>query len=1223
MATGDRRPPAAKAGQNGSIEPSGTPSGASDARQESHDAAVAPHRVTSAHRFEAMFHEHQAVMLLIDPVTGQIVDANPSAAAFYGYSVPKLRAMPITSINTMPVDEVADPLAQARAGGQGHFVCPHRLASGEVRRVDVHTTPIGDEQPLLFSIIIDIEERVRAEERLARVSEYSRTLIEASLDPLVTISTQGVITDVNTATENATGIARQSLIGSDFANSFTDPDKARTGYQQAFTHGSVTDFPLAIRNTDGTVTDVLYNGTVYRDVSGGVAGVVAVARDITERKRAAEALAASEEESRLAFDRSRVATCLVANDGRLLRVNPAICDLMGRTEAELLSLGFLDLTHPDDVAVGADLLRDLVAGNRPSLRLTKRYVTGDGRAIWGDVTVSSVLDAEGNVRHRIAQILDVTKEHTLHQSLLEAERIAHLGSWQLNVATGVVAWSPELFGMFDLDPKGPVPNYHEQEGLFTPESWRRLSAAVSEAQSTGAPYELELQTTRADGTHGWMQARGEAIRDAKGSIVELHGVSLDITDRKRAEQELASSEQLLRAVLDSSRDTAIRVGNDDSVEYVNQRVVEISGMPSERWIGSTFAEMGYPAELAQSWSAHRAIVIATGKPVTHEFEIDNAEGHRWYEATVAPEFDSDGAVTHVIETSRDITDRKIADAELRSSRAQLEQAQRLAHVGNWTLDNATNHVTWSEELFLMQGLDPQGSVPDYTEHGRLFSPESWQELSRALALTQETGVPHELELEMVRPDGTHGWMLARGEAVRDARGAIIGLQGVALDITERKNASDVLQVMATHDPLTGLANRAALVDEISRALSAGRRSRRSTAVLMMDLDRFKGVNDTLGHAAGDDLLIAAGARIEKAMRAGDLVARLGGDEFVIVMRDLDGTAEAAGAAARLVEVFRESFTVGGAEVYSTASVGVAIAAEDVDAGDVLREADTAMYAAKDQGRDRVAMFNEDLRTVVSTRLAVETDLRHALDRGQLAVWYQPEVDLATGAVVAVEALLRWHHPDGNLKSADQFIDVAEETGLILDIGDWVLRQACGQAAAWATDRPDRPITVRVNLSALQLTENGLLEALDDALNATGLDPTLLCLEITETSLIRETTNARANLVGIHDRGIALAIDDFGTGFASLTYLSRFPIDVIKIDRTFITDATSPNHDHRLVAGIIALATTLGITVTAEGVEQREQAAHLREMGCPSAQGWLYSPAVPADQITPLLDHTYR
>ena len=947
---------------------------------------VAVDRLTSAHRFEAMFQDHQAVMLLLDPSTATIVDANPAAAAFYGYPVEMLRSMPMARLNTMPAENLADLMVRVQSDGGGHFVFSHRLASGEIRRVDVHSSLIRDGRPLLFSIIVDIEDRVRAQEELARVSGYVRSLIEASLDPLVTISARGVITDVNAATVTVTGVPRQALIGSDFTRYFTDPDQARAGYREAFAAGSVTDYPLAIRNVDGSVTDVLYNASVYRDPDGDVAGVFAAARDIT--------------------------------------------------------------------------------------------------------------------------------------------------------------------------------------------------------------------------------------------------------GRKAAEQALAAGRESLRAVLDTSRDTAIRIGLDGLVEYVNRRVVEISGIPLEQWIGKTFDEMGYPVELAQDWDAHRRRVFATGEPVTFEFEIDNADGHRWYETSVAPEFGPDGSVAHVIETSHDVTERKEAGLALEASKALLEQAQRIAHVGSWTLDNATNHVTWSEELFLMQGLDPAGPVPDYTEHSRLFTPASWQELSAALALTQETGVPYALDLEMVRPDGTHGWMLALGEAVRDKQGAIVGLAGAAMDITERRNSSDVLQVLATHDPLTGLANRAALLDEITRAMSASQRSGRSAAVLMLDLDRFKDVNDTLGHAAGDDLLVAAGARLEHIVRAGDLVARLGGDEFVVVMRDLDDPTEAVSAASRLVDAFRAPFRPAGMELYSTASIGVAIATgtgtgttelgttELAGAGDLLQEADTAMYAAKDAGRDRVAVFNEDLHDAATRRLTIEIDLRHALERDELAVWYQPEIDLTTGAVVAVEALLRWHHPDGTVWTADRFIDVAEETGLILDIGDWALNEASAQGAAWATARPDRPITVRVNASALQLAETGLLPAIDDAMAASGLDPALLCIEITETGLLRQTSTARNNLNGIHARGMGIALDDFGTGYASLTYLNQYPIDVIKIDRSFIADTTLPDHDHGLVAGIIALATVLDITVTAEGVEHPEQATHLREMGCPSAQGFHYSPALPPDQITPLLNHTY-
>jgi predicted signal transduction protein with EAL and GGDEF domain len=369
-------------------------------------------------------------------------------------------------------------------------------------------------------------------------------------------------------------------------------------------------------------------------------------------------------------------------------------------------------------------------------------------------------------------------------------------------------------------------------------------------------------------------------------------------------------------------------------------------------------------------------------------------------------------------------------------------------------------------------------------------------------------------------------------------------------------------------------------------------------------------------------LIAAAARLQEVVRAGDLVARLGGDEFVIVMRDLADPAQPVQAAMRIVQAFQAPFNLGDRELFSTASVGVAIAADSSGVVDLLREADTAMYDAKASGRDRVSMFNEDLRTAVITRLSIEADLRHALDRDQLVLWYQPEVSLTSGSVIALEALLRWRHPDGSLWTANRFVEAAEDTGLILDIGDWVLRKACIQGAAWAAARPDRPVTVRVNVSALQLAESGLIEAIDTALAASGLPARLLCVEITETALLRRTSAVIANLNAIHDRGISLAIDDFGTGYASLAYLNQYPVDLIKIDRAFITDPNAPDHDHRLVAGIIALARMLDIPVTAEGVENHDQAAHLREMGCPSAQGWLYSAAVPPEKVLPLLDHIY-
>ena len=310
----------------------------------------------------------------------------------------------------------------------------------------------------------------------------------------------------------------------------------------------------------------------------------------------------------------------------------------------------------------------------------------------------------------------------------------------------------------------------------------------------------------------------------------------------------------------------------------------------------------------------------------------------------------------------------------------------------------------------------------------------------------------------------------------------------------------------------------------------------------------------------------------------------------------------------------------GAELFTTASIGVAIATgPEQDALDLLREADTAMYEAKEAGRDRISMFNEDLRESVTRRLTLANELRTALERDELAVWYQPEVGLGDGRLRAVEALLRWHHPSGELYTADRFIETAEETGLILDIGRWVIEQTCAQAARWVERRPDHPLIVRVNLSSLQLAEAGLLDDLDEALNDSGLDPRRLCVEITETAMLHETATVRANMAGIHRRGIRVAIDDFGTGYASLTYLRRYPVDVVKLDRSFVVNLGIRPQDEHIAAGIIELARRLGISVTAEGVERPDQAELLRGLGCTGAQGFLYSKAVPPEQLEQLLD----
>lgn len=467
-------------------------------------------------------------------------------------------------------------------------------------------------------------------------------------------------------------------------------------------------------------------------------------------------------------------------------------------------------------------------------------------------------------------------------------------------------------------------------------------------------------------------------------------------------------------------------------------------------------------------------------------------------------------------------------------------------------------------------------------------------------------------------DGRYRWFAWTNRATDDVGDGQSGYVGSMVDISERRHAEDALRHAATHDPLTDLANRTALIERTDEALRADAAAGRArTALLLLDLDHFKYVNDAFSHEFGDRVLIAAAERVRSVADQADVVARHGGDEMAVLLVDVERSDDAIETARRLVRAFREPLHVDGREAFTTVSIGVAMA-DVTQAGEtglaLLRDADTATYAAKEQGRDRAVWFTPDMRAEVQARIHAEEMLRHAWADQHLEVWYQPEVSLVDESLKAVEALLRWRQPNGSVRSAGEFIAIAEGSGLILDIGIWVVRTALAQAHAWSREWGDVAPTVRINLSPMQLAEPGFLSDIDDLLIDHAVVPGKVCVEITEAVMLNGSTTTQTNLAGLADRGFALAIDDFGTGYASLTYLHRYPVRVLKIDRSFIRAITHDERDLRLVSGLIAFADRLGLSVVAEGVETVEQANALRELGCPSAQGFLYSPAVPPDRI---------
>jgi diguanylate cyclase (GGDEF)-like protein/PAS domain S-box-containing protein len=476
---------------------------------------------------------------------------------------------------------------------------------------------------------------------------------------------------------------------------------------------------------------------------------------------------------------------------------------------------------------------------------------------------------------------------------------------------------------------------------------------------------------------------------------------------------------------------------------------------------------------------------------------------------------------------------------------------------------------------------------------------------------------HQMEQRYLHKKGHMVWVLLSITVVRETQSDTVNLIFQIQDITDRKRAEERLLHEAMHDVLTGLPNRALFMDHLKLSVERGkRRDDRLFAVLFLDLDRFKIINDSLGHLVGDQLLVGIARRLETCLRPGDTVARLGGDEFTILLEDLNGASEAIEVAERLQKALARPFNLNGHEVFTTVSIGIALSATGYERpDDVLRDADTAMYRAKMLGKARHEVFDKTMHALAMNLLQMESDLRRAIERKEFFLQYQPIITLETGEVRGFEALVRWQHPERGLVTPDEFIEIAEETGLIIPIGQWVLEEACRQIHRWQEEFPQYPpLQISVNLSVKQFMNDDLLEHIKAALKETGVDPHSLKLEITESMVMENVEAAIEMLQQMRALGIELSIDDFGTGYSSLSYLHRFPISTLKIDRSFVGRMSVNNENAEIVRTIIMLARSLKMDVVAEGVETVEQLAQLKALNCQYGQGYYFSKPLSANDM---------
>jgi diguanylate cyclase (GGDEF)-like protein/PAS domain S-box-containing protein len=717
--------------------------------------------------------------------------------------------------------------------------------------------------------------------------------------------------------------------------------------------------------------------------------------------------------------------------------------------------------------------------------------------------------------------------------------------------------------------------------------------------------------------------RGSDLGDLE--LLEAIGLALGLTIHNlRQKEELIASEMRFRALIEQSSDGIALVGADATILYAAPSTERILGYSPDEMVGMKTFDLIHPDD---RHAASQGMASLLTKPRSSQVScrrLRRMDGSwRWVEST-ATNLLLEPTVRAIVVNYRDVTERRLADEALRESEERFRSIQESALDAIITMNAEGLITSWNPQAEITFGWTSDEVV------GRLLSetiipPKSREDHTRGLERFQSTGegeiLNKRIEITALDRDGRE--FPVELAVVPFYRDDAVSFCGFIRDIRERKKAEETIRHLAYNDVLTGLPNRVLFEERLRMELAQARRSRQKVGVMCLDLDRFKIVNDTVGHSGGDQLLQEVAGEFAETIREGDTVARVGGDEFSFLLPGVERAEDAAVVAERVLRIIRHPRRIGGQEFRVTTSIGITIFPRDgKDAESLLRNADTAMYRAKERGRDNYQVFTPAMKASLLEMLALENDLGHALERDELIVHYQPVMDIESGRIVGAEALLRWQHPERGLVGPDEFIPLAEETGLIVPIGEWVLRKACEQATVWNTSGLG-PLRIMVNVSARQVDQPGFVQVVARVLEETGVQPELLHLELTEGAVMRHVEAVVSTLSELRAIGVGIAVDDFGTGYSSLGYLKRFPIDSIKIDRSFVGDVTTNQNDAAIVTTVIAMARSLKLRVIAEGVETEPQLAFLREAECDEFQGFLVSRAVPAYAFESLVRERQR
>lgn len=742
----------------------------------------------------------------------------------------------------------------------------------------------------------------------------------------------------------------------------------------------------------------------------------------------------------------------------------------------------------------------------------------------------------------------------------------------------------------------------------------------------GTPVQLQQKILGNPGVEYWFEINAQPIFDETNKIIGLCLSAFNITEQKNAVEALAKSEKRFRSLVQNSSDIITILEADGTIRYQSPSVERILGYKPQDLIGDNGFNYIHPEDKAGIYNLFNEALEQRGGVVESEFRFLHASGKWVTLESVGSNLLEEPGIAGFVLNSRDVTERKEQEERLRLFERAIAASSNGIVISEYSKDNAVVYVNPSfEKMTGYSYAEATGRNCRFLQ-GRDRHQPALQELRNAIHKGQDCKVT----LRNYRKDGTLFWNELSLSPVENERGTISHYIGVQTDISDRKRAEEELIHQAYYDPLTGLPNRAFLMERLREASARKNlQDDEQLGVLFIDIDRFKRVNDSLGHAVGDMLLIAIAFRLERCLHSQSTIARLGGDHYVILLENVQNIEQVSEVAEKIHQQLKAPFTFEGHAVFVTVTIGIALSSiEHEVSADLLRNADIAMYRAKRSGKARTAIFDKAMHDEAVQLLQLENDLRRELHEAEtlnqtsLRLAYQPIVSLFDGKIVGFEALVRWNHPQRGFIPPSEFIPLAEETGSIVPLGLLVLREACRQLVEWQTRftslRQSGVLKMSVNLSGKQFLQPDLVEHVDRVLQETGLDPAFLKLEITESVLIEDTQTANQTLWKLKERNIHLSLDDFGTGYSSLSHLAQFPIDTLKIDKSFVQQIGTEGKNLEIIQAIVTLAHGLGMDVTAEGVETAEQLAELKSLGSEDGQGYFFSKPLSAENATLLL-----